>query len=133
MDAHDSAPKYPLQADIEALSALFRLGPYSQDWDVETADGTRVEEFIDAYDRSMSPERRFALMLLILASLDERVRNEPERAIDSRLVELLRADFDLHRQTLRDWACLEATEPDEAFSISEWARNVLQACSADAR
>lgn len=130
-NVYATAPRHPLKADIDALSERFKLGSYGQDWEIETADAARLEEFVDAYDRSMRAEERFALMLLILASLDDRVSLEPERSIDSRISLFLRNDFAVHFHTVIFWACLGVTEnlSEFAFAITPWIRGIFEECT----
>lgn len=49
------SPKYPTAKAIEKLSNLLKLGRYGQDWEIELADSSRVEEFCDIYPNVFSP------------------------------------------------------------------------------
>src|SRR3954471_19424450 len=65
--------RYPSRSALTKLTTLFRLqtDPYMQDWEVELADASRVEEFLDAYDDGrLDDDDRFLLMGIIVASFD---------------------------------------------------------------
>ncbi|PUV26333.1 hypothetical protein [Sphingobacterium athyrii] len=71
---------------IIALSKKLSL-PYKgteQDWDIEMADSSRINEFIDLYHQhDLAFEERMALMSLIVASYDDYL-NEHDLAVDCR-------------------------------------------------
>lgn len=120
--------RHPTAAAIERLSAVFgfSLDAYSQDWDVELADGLRLQEFVSAYATlTMDDDERFTLMTLIVASahdaLDVHNMSESEwRPIH----DLLTVDFSLHASTIYYWCCVDATCMDECFTLSPRMRAV---------
>lgn len=71
---------------IIALSKKLSL-PYKgteQDWDIEMADSSGINEFIDLYHQhDLAFEERMALMSLIVASYDDYL-NEHDLAVDFR-------------------------------------------------
>jgi hypothetical protein len=112
---------------LEKLERLLNLpaGGYEQDWDVELADGTRIAEFLLAYEHpSMTDDDKFALMALIVASVEQRmhagVAVEQWREVESLLVR----DFSLHRPTIDYWSRVEAEDPEEWFAVTPYARAV---------
>ncbi|MEM6955748.1 MAG: hypothetical protein AAF645_08665 [Myxococcota bacterium] len=103
-----------------------------QDWPLEVADPNRVEEFLHLYAHSEDEEVRFALMELILYSLDE--RDDRGEARWSHVEELMVAAGPLHAQAVIYWSCLEQasdgaykpiSRPDEQFGITPLARRAL--------
>jgi len=69
---------------IAALSKKLSL-PYTgteQDWEIEMADSSQINEFIDLYHQhDLAFEERMALMPLIVASYDDYL-NEYDLAVD---------------------------------------------------
>ncbi|WP_119322763.1 hypothetical protein [Capsulimonas corticalis] len=85
-------------------------------------DPNRLYEFCDLYERGdLDSDTKFALMLVILVSLDDGGR-DGEIAGDTgsvaRIEELLRADFVLHFHTVRHWALLGESDLKETFPIT---------------
>ncbi len=69
-----TAPRYETKNAIQWLTQQLRLSSYHQDFDIENADAERVQEFCDFYQNQfLDPEKRFALMRLIIASYNERL------------------------------------------------------------
>ena len=58
------------QARIAALASV-AADEWMQDWPLEVADSSRLDEFIDLLKRAESDDDRFALMELVLYSLDD--------------------------------------------------------------
>lgn len=62
---------------IEILTqklGLPKLGQYSQDWEYESADSLRVNEFVSFYESAdLNQSGKFALMSLIISSFDDAV------------------------------------------------------------
>jgi len=134
----------------EALGRVARCAGVSddpQDWPYEVPDASRVDEFIDLYEATVDDDERFALMELILYSLDEspeevvlrwpRVMPQAGRARWPQVEELLVAAGPLHAHQIIYWSCVEAG-PDgvwrgneawvgspEMFGITPLARRAL--------
>ena len=99
----------------------------SQDWDIENADPTRVEEFLDAYERMpWSVEERHALMKLIVASCDE-ASGDRAPALD-RMRAALERDYAVHFHTVLYWACLE-DELADTYAVTPMMRQIYRACT----
>jgi len=119
-----------------------------QDWPLEVADAGRVDEFIELYEANVDDDERFALMVLVLHSLDEmpeevvelwpRVMPQAGRALWPRVEELLVAAGPLHAHSIIYWSCVvegpdgvwrgEETWNDchpEMFGITPLARKAL--------
>ncbi len=43
---------------------------WMQDWPIEVADGTRLEEFLGHYEDEKNPEHKLAMAQVLLVSLD---------------------------------------------------------------
>lgn len=117
---------YPDKEAIKILTDKLKLkqpSDHSQDWEYESADMNRVEEFLDYYlCNDLSSEEKFALMLLMLASLDDMFSMAH---IDTKLWEkfehILYQDYDIHKNTIDYWAC--GDEPiEDCYSLTPFMR-----------
>ncbi len=117
------------KAAIDRLNAALNLPAqgWEQDWELELADRSRLGEFVVTYrSLALTPDDKFALMLLILASVDDWLGYEvgvPEEW--SQIVELLRADWNLHRASVEYWVCEGADEPDGWFRLTPLLRSAF--------
>ncbi|TQF14692.1 hypothetical protein FJV41_17340 [Myxococcus llanfairpwllgwyngyllgogerychwyrndrobwllllantysiliogogogochensis] len=116
------------QASIDKLTAALDLpaNGQEQDWEIELADPSRVDEFLTAYrSLPLSPDDKVALMALILASVDRRLDSGIGVPTEwTQIVELLRADRDLHRASLEYWTCEGDDDPDSWFQLTPLVRSV---------
>lgn len=95
-----------------------------QDWDIELADPDRAGEFV-AYLEShvLSKEQKFALMALIMGSLEDLSYKEgvsPE--LWDRVKHLLQADPALYADLVRQWGP-KNNDPDD-FAISKLVQSL---------
>lgn len=98
-----------------------------QDWEIELADASRLEEFITFYeDAEISNNKRFALMALIIASLEDFSYVEPiDNKIWGRVSKLLCADRQLHQPTIDYWSVVDdGDNPEDSFKISRLIRSL---------
>lgn len=89
-----------------------------QDWDLELADQGRAEEFVAYLEGgSFSQEQKFALMSLILASVEDMAREgDVSPVLWGRVQRQLRADSILYAALVRQWGPKD-DDPD-SFAIS---------------
>lgn len=126
-----SAPRNPSGAAINRLAAFLGVSPSGQDWDIENADAARVEEFSETYDRlDLARDERFALMELIVASYDDRVRENTEAPGFDWIGAALSKDFAIHFHTVRYWSCLDH-EIEDAFRVAPRMRAVYRSCTPE--
>lgn len=103
-----------------------------EDWDLINADAERVEEFCRVYESEpLSRDDRAALMELIVASYDERLRQDgraDERAddLEARIARLLKRDFGLHRHTIEYWSAIDSPDPRGAWLVTPLMRRILE-------
>jgi hypothetical protein len=77
----------------------------SEDWDLILANSARVDEYCDLYDSNALPdEEKQLLMQLIVASLDDLLRVEPNAPSHARVQRMLERDRTLHAQVIKYWA-----------------------------
>jgi hypothetical protein len=94
-----------------------------QDWDIQLADPHRVEEFCQLYAKLIDEDEKFALMELIIASLEE---NLQAKGNDGKLVErvksLLNSDFLLHQDTIEYWCEFKEDTPEHYWMVTPTMR-----------
>jgi hypothetical protein len=115
---------------ISKLTSLLGLPshPHMQDWELECADARRLCEFLDLYERdNLNDDDRFALMKLIVASLDECVGDSrADKVMLQRIRRHLSASFSLHEVTIHYW-CLwdwDKSDPDNVFAATPFMREI---------
>ncbi|MBC7807393.1 MAG: hypothetical protein H7145_14735 [Akkermansiaceae bacterium] len=135
-DGFDAAnpPRYESREAIERLNTVLHL-PFTegmQDWDVELADASRLGEFCALYETGgLDFKERFALMRLIVASLDDLLSvGDPGGAPElvTRVIRVLRKDCALHFHTVEYWCLLEEDDPENVFAVTPLLRQVWREC-----
>jgi hypothetical protein len=115
-------------SSIDRLTALLALNStgLEQDWDVELADEKRIGEFLATYEgSSLSPDDKFALMALILASADRYVElksNAPHEW--DRIADILLQERDLHEKTIAYWRRDGDDDPEAWFHLTPHIRTL---------
>lgn len=126
--APEARPRFPTRASRKKLSTLLSLpdDPYSQDWDIEVADGDRVDEFLSAYrGEDLDDDDRFLLMAIIVASLNERKAAGREIGdLWPGVAALLRRDASLHASTIAYWCCGSDPDPEHHFAVTPELRRL---------
>ena len=120
-------PPYPSLATQQRLAQLLGL-PFAddmQDWEFVVATPDTVIPALRLYRTVESAEERWSLMQLMLSGLEEAAWQEQltEDAWDE-VSEILRRDHEMHRHTIRYWACLGG---DAAFAIAPRMRELWTA------
>jgi hypothetical protein len=105
-----------------------------QDWPLEVADRDRLSEFVEFLSRADADDDRFALMSLVLCSLDE-ANEEQQRTTWPTVMAILEHNPTLFAYEIMYWSCgeerddgcLQLTEAiEEQFSITPFLRQVLR-------
>jgi hypothetical protein len=118
-----------MKNSIERLTAMLRLPATGaeQDWEIELADPSRVDEFVALFGRTeLDAEDRTALMALVLGSANAFVEKEGEPpATWATISNLLAKERELHADTLSYWARDDADDHEEWFPLSPYVRAAL--------
>lgn len=128
MNIPDSLVRHPTQAAIDRLAALFELrnDPGMQDWEIEIADSDRRLEFLDGYESlDLNADERFTLMWTILQSFEDigsSLDGVPEW---QRVLKLIESEIELHIYTVWYWAAFDSVDPELAFRVSPYMRELL--------
>lgn len=117
-------------ASSTRICQLLNLPDFGQDWDLCVSDPERIAEFCDLYESGeLNDDERFGLMKLIVASVDDLVRDNPHashRDIVEPVDGLLHRDFLLHFWTVMRWSVLDESEPDAMHAITPMMRQIWQ-------
>ena len=111
------------------LSHHFNLAweGWEQDYPLEVADASRLEEFVSALEvQSLQPEQEKMLMELILSSFDDwlhehDVDHSAISAMWLRVEKRLKQNWDLHEERVRYWALIDSPG-HEGFRLTPFAR-----------
>lgn len=128
--------RYPTPEAVRHLTAALGLPPEfatSQDWDLFVASVERLPEYVEYYVQAqLDDDARFALMQLILASLDEALaenRASPELVAD--VQRLLRENMALHAPTVRRWSLVgREDEIEDEFPVTPYMKRLMLESSA---
>ncbi|MBW3518534.1 hypothetical protein [Flavobacterium sp. NKUCC04_CG] len=114
---------------IEPLSKELLL-PYTgieQDWDIEMADSSRIDEFIKFYkDRSLCDNQKVALMSLILSSYDDFLNNN-NLEVDKRWNEIksiIKSERLIFVDLVEYWSLSNEIVQDNFFRITPLLRKL---------
>jgi len=127
----DITPKYLKKEAIENLNkklVLPDLGPYSQDWEYELADSSKLIEFVTYYDKSiLTIDEKFALMALIISSLDDYLsEGKLSDHLCDKVKYLLHKDFEIHKNKIIYWALEEVNVLEDCFAVTPFMREILE-------
>lgn len=118
---------------MDYLDTLLHLPRTGQDWSLEASNPKRLGEFCDLYENgSLDAETKFALMCLIIASLEELMDQKAtaqsgEEAMQ-RVERFLRQDFLLHLHTLDYWCLHDEIDSENVFAPTPVIRRIWQDC-----
>ena len=99
-----------------------------QDWSIEFADKSRITEFIKIISSmALSPSERYALVSLILASYDDYLLNEIDKAdtLWNQIIKVLDNNRGKYDELLNYWALWGEENKENWFNITFLTRNYL--------
>lgn len=122
-------PRCETRAATNRLSRILDLPCHDlmQDWAIELADAARISTFCELYEtESLDTDEKFALMQLIVASLDDLLSDgaTDDEEATQRVMSLLSRDFVLHFYTVEYWSLREETDPTNVFAATPLLRQV---------
>lgn len=122
-------PKYPTREAMDKFNDLLQLheDEYTQDWEIELADGRRLLEFIECYQKyAVSNEEKFTLMSLIIASCDDYLEDKTAILHCWQQVKALLMDNKLlFEPIIRYWSFWESgDEVEEHFNMTPLMREI---------
>lgn len=125
-------PKYVTRSAIEGLVKKINLPApheFSQDWEYEVSDSSRVAEFLFAYENiELDVEEKFALMIVMISSYDDAiVEGKDEDSWASSIRHHLLQDIGIHKNTINYWAMLDEDDLENCFSVTLFIREIVNA------
>jgi len=130
---NEHPPRSETRSAIDRLDQLLHLSEdgrsLGQDWYLAAADPDRVHEFCMLYEIGVLDEdAKFALMQLMIASLDELLEETPSspdvRSVAERVEGILNRDFLLHFYTIGYWRLHGEDDPEYQFKVTNIMRRV---------
>ena len=122
--------KYITKKSIEGL--IEKLGlpagdEYSQDWEYEIANSNLAIKLVNDYlnQGSLTEDEKFTLMHVILESTNDYYIKNSDFPSFEILKQIMETDYELHKETLNDWACWEQNDISETFAITPFIRCIL--------
>ena len=120
--------RHPTRAVIDSLAKRFDLPNerWMQDWEIQVADSSRIEEFLNAYESGeLTEDERFVLMQTIIESFEILESDWEDNSDWARALALVERDIEVHIDSVWYWACPGADIPAEAFRVARWMRDIL--------
>lgn len=122
-------PKYITQNAIEGLVQKINLpapDEYSQDWEYEVADASRITEFLYAYENvELTTNEKFALMIIVISSFNDAI---VEGKVEKNWGDLIRLhllqDSNIHNNTIDYWAMLDEKDMDNVYAVTPFMREI---------
>lgn len=126
----DYYPEYGTKEARESLIEklnLPELGPYTQDWEYEVSDASRISEFISFYEnQTLSKEEKFTLMVIIVSSYDDSLgEGNIKSDVWDKIKYHLLNEINIHRNTILYWA-LDDEDLEDCFAITPFMRGIVK-------
>ncbi|SFF11302.1 hypothetical protein SAMN04487969_11480 [Paenibacillus algorifonticola] len=126
---NNSHPRYVTRSAVEGLVEKMKLpapGEFTQDWEYEVADSTRIGEFLHAYENmDLNLEEKFALMIIIVESYNDAILGNK---VEENMAELIKyhliRDINIHINTIYYWAKLDEDDIENVFAITPFMREL---------
>lgn len=125
------SPKYVTKSAIAGLVQKIKLPPpdqFSQDWEYEVSDPSRINEFLYAYKHTqLNHDEKFALMIIIISSFNDAiVEGKTEEKWNSSINSLLLQDLDIHINTIHYWAMWDEEDSENCYAVTSFMREVAR-------
>ncbi|MED1919058.1 hypothetical protein [Brevibacillus sp. DP1.3A] len=131
-------PKYVTRSAIEGLVKKIKLPApkeFSQDWEYEVSDSSRVADFLFAYENfNLDIEEKFALMIVIISSYeDAMIEEKDEESWGSSIRNHLLKDIRIHKNTIDYWAMLDEDDMENCFFVTPFIREIVNVAKLGGR
>lgn len=123
-------PEYVTKSAIEGLVKKVKLpapDEFSQDWEYEVSDSSKVSEFLQAYENiELNKEEKFALMIIIISSFNDAiVEGKAEESWANIIGYYLVKDVSIHKNTIYYWAMLDEDDLENCHAITPFMREIV--------
>lgn len=106
---------------------------YTQDWEYEVSDSSKVAEFLYSYESiNLNKEEKFALMTIIISSYNDAIEEGriAENFTEKIMLHLFN-DIDIHRNIILNWAMLDEEDLENCHAIAPFMRVVAKVAGLD--
>ena len=129
-------PEYVTKSAVEGLVKKIKLpapDEFSQDWEYEVSDSSKVGEFLYAYKNiELNKEEKFALMTIIISSYNDAIlEGKVEKSWASFIRYHLLEDINIHKNSIYYWALLDEDDLENCFAITALIREILNVANLD--
>ncbi|MFB9326415.1 hypothetical protein ACFFSY_10860 [Paenibacillus aurantiacus] len=124
--------KHPQYVTREAIYKLVEKldlpepDEFSQDWEYEAANTSRIDEFLFFYENGqLERNEKFALMIVVISSFDDLLSEKGmEFTVWEQIKRILMSDSEIHMNTILYWSRVEE-ELEGSWEITSYMREVL--------
>ncbi|GIO04062.1 hypothetical protein J31TS6_00900 [Brevibacillus reuszeri] len=122
-------PEYVTKRAIEGLVRKVKLpapDEFSQDWEYEVSDSSRISEFLHAYENiELNIDEKFALMIIIISSFNDAiVERKAEESLASLIRNHLLQDINIHKNTISYWSMLDEEDLENCHAVTSFMRGI---------
>ena len=118
----------PTKEAIEKLVERFNF-EYSidmQDWEWQVADYSRIDEFIDYYEKDgLTNDEKFTLMETMIQSFEDSETELESNEKWKKIIKLLNKNFNLHQYSIWYWASFDY-ELIDCWNVSQFMRRLYK-------
>ena len=118
-------PEFRCGDNWEELATLFHyeIDKNDQDWTYIVAESERIDEYIQAYDTTVTNEdTKFSLVEMIIQALTDQASNEIMKEKWKTVRELLDKDFELNKYTIYYWCCWDNDDINDCWEVAPLMR-----------
>ncbi|MEK3752359.1 hypothetical protein NYE25_29675 [Paenibacillus sp. FSL E2-8871] len=131
-------PEYVTKSAVEGLVKKIKLpapDEFSQDWEYEVSDSSRITEFLYAYENiELNIEEKFALMIIIISSFNDAIlENKAEKSSASLIRYHLLQDISIHKNTIYYWSMLDEDDQENCHAVTSFMREIAYVAKLDGR
>ncbi|SEK10908.1 hypothetical protein [Paenibacillus polymyxa] len=129
-------PEYVTKSAIEGLVQKIKLpapDEFSQDWEYEVSDSSRITEFLYAYENiELNKDEKFALMIIIISSFNDAiVEGKTEKNWASLIRYHLLQDLSIHKNTIYYWSMLDEDDLENCHAVTSFMREIAHVAKLD--
>ncbi|MBN8822318.1 MULTISPECIES: hypothetical protein [unclassified Spirosoma] len=98
-----------------------------QDWDIELADSSRIDEFLTLFkqDNNLDNEQKYVLMALILASCDDALQEGKALSRDSwTYIEWVLKTHSIYHALIDYWGLPTSKNENDLFALTPYIRAI---------
>ncbi|GGH61392.1 hypothetical protein GCM10008014_36780 [Paenibacillus silvae] len=125
-------PKYVTEKAINSLKTKINFQQsetsYSQDWEYEVSDSSRIKEFMYLYENiELNKDEQFALMTVIVSSYNDALEEgKIDEEIQEKILFFLFNESDIHRNIILEWAMLDEEDLSNCYVIAPIMRELAK-------